>query len=505
MRTWIMLIALMLFVSVTSAWTTGYEPPTCKQVYSIENRNFTITSGSVLCPVSSQSFFNTNLQSVTRSNGISVTGNISSYDATHNILKMYLTGGACCGNYGYATANTTLPSNGSYNGACISGACTVGNTTTTIAFTGIYNITEKNSTHFNITASGGTMYLPKNSTMQINVETGSVGSGGGSATIPTFSYSSGYTATSGTTIGDNAGLPALFVSSYQYISTKGTLPTSEMLLSDIRNGGNHANTSGMCMATLVYGSSMIVTPMITVMNTTFGTTSEAYANLITGETAYLRNNTDAYVLGDNGLWFYVPTVTCASYSLAGSVAVLYKASSTGSYLYGNYLQNGVSISAYTSTRFCANATDSTKNITFYITGGSATSTYNVTIYYNNTSVLSSQTIGPGATLSVSITPPANATYVVIAPLNPSTTGTRFDISNWCNPTTAADKTNVAAFIILWLIIILTAAFFESVMGAGVEAFTVLTIMGAIVSVGFYLPGAIMALYYGLRQLKAVME
>lgn len=284
-----------------------------------------------------------------------------------------------------------------------------------------------------------------------------------------------------------------------------TFTTGDSMVRSNYKTGKQSNSGNHCLATLIYNGNTLITPKITVFNTTFSAASDAFADFSTGQTAYLKNNTDAWVLSSTNLWFYVPTVTCTSYSLGGtSTALFYSAPANGGTQFNSYTYNGINIGLYTSPTFCANATDGTEDITFYTTGGVASSSYRIETFTNNTISYSNAT-AIGSELLITVTPPENATNVTITPLNPATTGVTFNINQKCSTVAAPSNTNIAAFVVLWIIVILAAAVMESTLGLGVEAFAILSILGATLSAGFYLPGFIMALYYGLRQLKAVME
>lgn len=397
------LMALMLMLSISFAWTAGVDYPTNAnaQSYTIMGANITITNGSgTFTPAKGHT-----LSSVLAYPRHSCTGT-SSYTMTANGTDVVFTttetvsGGGTAG-YSHAiifTPSTTQNMTLTYSG--IGGMARAARITTangTVIFfpdgAGTINITQISETIYNITSVSDSKTTTKGPiTVEVPVYRAC---DGGSATA-TLSFNGNYQVNGSQSSDVNLTL----TSGYQ----------SSKIYSDFKNGANFTPaTSSYCRSLLYfnnpyYGNVQLI-PIVTYIPTV-----NAFANFFNASdnSAYIPNNTISYIFDSvTSAWYIVPATICTSYSIVGSTSTLqYNPTGITSGTTGeipidvNKLSGSCSYVSATRVVTCT-GTDSSGTLT----------SLNLTAYmFGNSSVACSNgAVGSSATLACTL-PNVNGTY-----------------------------------------------------------------------------------------------
>ena len=481
------LIAILMTLGMANAWTAGFEPPSGTEVFTVQGINFTTedTDAPIGYAGSTRALYGTYILGDAGAATTLINDNVTG--------RMTISRSSGSGTPTVAVWLPTPDSSRTY-GFTVGAVSRFDGTTYTSICTSITsgNLTYHNSTHWNATTSSGCSGLLNAYTEAIAFETTTLGTYeiwnvSGSMNRET-NFSKAY--------------PPTYTSSGLYLSING--PARRTLRSDMRANFTkieYAEMNQMCQANLQYNGQNTINPKITVFMP-----AEAYPQLRNGSKAYLKNGTDAYVLDEGtGYWFYVPSTECASFSSAGTVAVTYHSQGGGNPSFNSYIYNGENIGMYSSNLFCYNSTvTARRQVQMYIFSNESRR-YNVTIYTGNNTIYNISTVEGDDILITTAELPQNATNITIRRTDRNTTGVMFEIRNHCSPVTLPSQDNRAAFVALWLMILIAAAVAESTLGAGIETFTALSIVAAAISTGFLIVGAILALYYGIRLMKPLME
>jgi hypothetical protein len=412
--------ALLVLLSTSFAWTTGYEPPSCLTQYSVLGVNFTATTvgQSIPCTTNTGHLYGTIKGAGPHNTYFTIT---SSYNITFGTSSLG-TGGQT--NYLELT-NLPFPTNGTYYvnnsgngggyGATAQIGCWNGTTATkSISTTG----TGAFSANGNITSNGANITI-KIGTTQINCSNGET----------VFFYTSGICAAPG--IGATWSFPAWSSTTatelnaetllaYQPLTTSNGIEylsytSNGIIRSDFKKGLKFLSTadaSQYCKVFIYYGSTLLL-PQITYIPSVdaFG-----YFYNASDSVAYLQNNSANYVLdAASGLWYSVLPFVCSDYN------TIYAQSA---YLYPYASSNNVFPPMYVVQNCYV---DSSGNYTWTIKGTSS-ALFNFTKYYlnsSNDSVLDSSTF-----TGITYTGTTNLTDAV----NLSISSAGYNVCSWQNGT-----------------------------------------------------------------------
>ena len=359
--------ALLLMLAFSFAWTL--TPPTCPTSKTINGVNFIVTYPNTVysCSASNLFVYGNFTRTVTD-------GYVNGVNSTHMALSS--------GVFGTSTySEAYLPSSGNYSiyatttgtfaadTAQIScGGVLAGDDGGTPAAPAGWSLVDYNSTHYQVVgvANYDTTLSPFNCSKSSTISYSASGAAGNTVIIYMPAYiMSQYKETnfSTTTISGN--------SSYAYISHNTFNPSS--LRSDFKtNVGKTISTSGITgnyfRAILYYSGNQII-PLIT-----YFPSVDAYPLLFNASdnTAFLRNNTVAYVLDNyTGNWFIVPAFSVSNFVDTYSLSTLY-APSSGS---------GITTPLIPNTLSCYVVGDQYKVNSTWAT------TVNHVLYYYNTTTL----------------------------------------------------------------------------------------------------------------------
>ena len=300
------LVAMLMLLSVSFAWSAGFTPPSCIQQYNILGVNFTLTTSeqSIPCAGLNSMFFGFR-HTIGEANQLYP--GYSEYNSTAITLVK-----SPSGPYGMLY-NTTMPISGNY---IITGTgsiyvyCDANATHVTPPITMI----DYNATTYKINNSGTSIYCLKSQNLFAYASTE-----GGALYYPIYNMSTSTEMYFPATIGNTwIGNTSYYLS---YLN-------GEILRSDFKNNTNmiinNSNISSYCR-TLLYFNNPYYGNIQLIPKITYIPGVNAFPNFYntSDNSAYIPNNTLSYVFdGVTSTWYIIPAYTCSSYSIIGSTSTL---------------------------------------------------------------------------------------------------------------------------------------------------------------------------------------
>jgi hypothetical protein len=335
-----LLIGILLLLSISFAWVTGYGPPSCMTQYSVLGVNFTdgVTEGATAgCPT------NTNYTAIYSGGADSTVWDIGYSLGSMATVKQNFSGVVSSGTYGAYNDNNTITVK-----AIATNATAVIKTTTSVALADL-NVTyqvSNGSDAITMTILGGN----NTTTKAFNVTTTTITDGTTTLNLPsgifyascllaspqhtsfsiTFAYTCNFSMAATMFSGADSTMATLSeqgYTAYYYISRFG----GKMLRSDFGSGNvTDPNPATYSKALLYYGG-LTLQPRITYIPSTNAFFS--FYNT-TNNVAYLPNNTVVYILDGTTLqWYVVPATTFIDTSTIYTISTLFynSLSSTATY------------------------------------------------------------------------------------------------------------------------------------------------------------------------------